>query len=303
METRKKIYNVISEFLDNSQIVKEVSSTPKRFEIVDMKELAPNIKRVVIRASLIANKAKAGQFVILRVDEYGERFPLTIFDWNKSEGLITLIFQEVGVSTRKLGMLKAGDYVMDIVGPLGNPTEIKNYGIVAVIGGGVGTALTYTWVRALKAHDNYVVTILGARTKNLLLLEDELRRLSDEVYISTDDGSKGFKGFTSELLKKLLEEGRRFDLVMAVGPVPMMRAVAEVTRPYGIKTIVSLNPIMVDGTGMCGACRVKVGGEIKFACVDGPEFDAHQIDFNQLMNRLRFYRDEEMKALKAKFND
>ena len=280
-----------------------MSSTPKRFEIVDMKELAPNIKRVVIRAPLIANKAKAGQFVILRVDEYGERFPLTIFDWNKSEGLITLIFQEVGVSTRKLGMLKAGDYVMDIVGPLGNPTEIKNYGTVAVIGGGVGTALTYTWVRALKAHDNYVVTILGARTKNLLLLEDELRRLSDEVYISTDDGSKGFKGFTSELLKKLLEEGRRFDLVMAVGPVPMMRAVAEVTRPYGIKTIVSLNPIMVDGTGMCGACRVKVGGEIKFACVDGPEFDAHQIDFNQLMNRLRFYRDEEMKALKAKFND
>ena len=303
METRKKIYNVISEFLDNSQIVKEVSSTPKKFEIVDMKELAPNIKRVVIRAPLIANKAKAGQFVILRVDEYGERFPLTIFDWNKSEGLITLIFQEVGVSTRKLGMLKAGDYVMDIVGPLGNPTEIKNYGIVAVIGGGVGTALTYTWVRALKAHDNYVVTILGARTENLLLLEDELRRLSDEVYISTDDGSKGFKGFTSELLKKLLEEGRRFDLVMAVGPVPMMRAVAEVTRPYGIKTIVSLNPIMVDGTGMCGACRVKVGGEIKFACVDGPEFDAHQIDFNQLMNRLRFYRDEEMKALKTKFND
>lgn len=283
--------------------MKGVSSTPKRFEIVDMKELAPNIKRVVIRAPLIANKAKAGQFVILRVDEYGERFPLTIFDWNKSEGLITLIFQEVGVSTRKLGMLKAGDYVMDIVGPLGNPTEIKNYGTVAVIGGGVGTALTYTWVRALKAHDNYVVTILGARTKNLLLLEDELRRLSDEVYISTDDGSKGFKGFTSELLKKLLEEGRRFDLVMAVGPVPMMRAVAEVTRPYGIKTIVSLNPIMVDGTGMCGACRVKVGGEIKFACVDGPEFDAHQIDFNQLMNRLRFYRDEEMKALKAKFND
>ncbi|RJS86044.1 sulfide/dihydroorotate dehydrogenase-like FAD/NAD-binding protein [Candidatus Bathyarchaeota archaeon] len=268
-----------------------------------MKELAPGIKRVVIRAPLIASKAKAGQFVILRVDEYGERFPLTIFDWNKSEGLITLIFQEVGVSTRKLGMLKAGDYVMDIVGPLGNPTEIKNYGTVAVIGGGVGTALTYTWVRALKAHGNYVVTILGARTESLLLLEDELRRLSDEVHISTDDGSKGFKGFTSELLKKLLEEGRRFDLVMAVGPVPMMRAVAEVTRPYGIKTIVSLNPIMVDGTGMCGACRVKVGGEIKFACVDGPEFDAHQIDFNQLMNRLRFYRDEEMKALKTKFND
>ena len=267
-----------------------------------MKNLAPSIKRVVIRAPLIASKAKAGQFVILRVDECGERIPLTIVDRDPSEGLITLIFQEVGVSTKKLGSLKAGDYVMDAVGPLGNPTEIKNYGTVAIVGGGVGTALIYPWIKVLKAHGNHVVTILGARTESLLLLEDELRRLSDEVYISTDDGSKGFKGFTSELLKKLLEEGRRFDLVMAVGPVPMMKAVAEVTRPYGIKTIVSLNPIMVDGTGMCGACRVKVGGEIKFACVDGPEFDAHQVDFDQLMNRLRFYRDEEIRALKTKFS-
>ena len=276
-------------------------STPKKFKIISIEELAPDIKRIIIHAPLIASKAQAGQFVILRIDEYGERFPLTLVDWKPADGLITLIFQEVGVSTRKLGGLKAGDYIMDIVGPLGNPTEINKYGTVAVIGGGVGTALIYPWIRALKSYGNRIVTILGARTKNLLLLENDLQELSDEIYISTDDGSKGFKGFTSDVLKKLLTEGRRFDLVMAAGPVPMMRAVAEVTRPYGIKTIVSLNPIMVDGTGMCGACRVKVGGEIKFACVDGPEFDAHKVDFNQLMNRLRFYRKEEAEAVKLKF--
>jgi len=276
-----------------------VSSTPKQFKVVSVEKLAPNIKRIVIHAPLIARKAQAGQFVILRVDERGERFPLTLVDWNPAEGLITLIFQEVGVSTRKLGSLKAGDYVLDIVGPLGNPTEIEDYGTVAVIGGGVGTALIYPWIRALKSRDNYIVTILGARTESLLLLEDKLRALSDEIYISTDDGSKGIKGFTSDVLKKLLMEGRRFNLVMAAGPVPMMRAVAEVTRPYKIKTIVSLNPIMVDGTGMCGGCRVTVGGEIKFACVDGPEFDAHKVDFRQLMNRLRFYIEEEKKAASA----
>ena len=274
---------------------------PKKFKVVDIEELAPNIKRIVINAPLIARKAQAGQFVILRVDERGERFPLTIVDWKPNEGLITLIFQEVGVSTKKLGSLEPGDYIMDIVGPLGNPTEVKNYGTVAVIGGGVGTALIYPWIRALKPHGNYIVTIIGARTKSLLLLEDTLREISDEIYISTDDGSKGIKGFTSDVLRELLENGRRFDLVMAVGPVPMMKVVADVTRPYKIKTIVSLNPIMVDGTGMCGACRVKVGGEIKFACVDGPEFDAHQVDFRQLMNRLAFYREEEMKAARLKF--
>jgi len=278
-----------------------VPSTPKKFKVISIEELAPNIKRIVVHAPLIARKAKAGQFVILRVDEHGERFPLTLVDWKPAEGLITLIFQEVGVSTRKLGSLKAGDHIMDVVGPLGNPTEIEDYGNVAVIGGGVGTALIYPWIRALKSRSNYIVTILGARTENLLLLEDELRALSDEIYISTDDGSKGIKGFTSDVLKKMLEEERKFDLVMAAGPVPMMRAVAEVTRPYKIKTVVSLNPIMVDGTGMCGACRVKVGGEIKFACVDGPEFDAHKVDFRQLMNRLGFYREEEAKAVKLKF--
>ena len=276
-------------------------STPKKFKVISIEELAPNIKRIVVHAPLIASKAQAGQFVILRVDEYGERFPLTLVDWKPAEGLITLIFQEVGVSTKKLGSLKAGDCIMDVIGPLGNPTEIKNYGTVAVIGGGVGTALIYPWIRALKSCGNRVITILGARTESLLLLEDDLRAVSDEIHISTDDGSKGIKGFTSDVLKNLISEGKRFDLVMAAGPVPMMRAVAEVTRPYKIKTIVSLNPIMVDGTGMCGACRVKVGGEIKFACVDGPEFDAHKVDFRQLMNRLRFYREEEMKAVKLKF--
>ncbi|RLI06441.1 sulfide/dihydroorotate dehydrogenase-like FAD/NAD-binding protein [Candidatus Bathyarchaeota archaeon] len=276
-------------------------STPKKFKVISIEELAPNIKRIVVHAPLIASKAQAGQFVILRVDEYGERFPLTLVDWKPAEGLITLIFQEVGVSTKKLGSLKAGDCIMDVIGPLGNPTEIKNYGTVAVIGGGVGTALIYPWIRALKSCGNRVITILGARTESLLLLEDDLRAVSDGIYISTDDGSKGIKGFTSDVLKNLISEGKRFDLVMAAGPVPMMRAVAEVTRPYKIKTIVSLNPIMVDGTGMCGACRVKVGGEIKFACVDGPEFDAHKVDFRQLMNRLRFYREEELKAVKLKF--
>jgi len=265
----------------------------KKFMVLSKEELAPQIKRIVVSAPLIAKKAKAGQFVILRVDERGERFPLTLVDWNPDKGTITLIFQEVGVSTRKLEKLNSGDYIEDIVGPLGNPTEIDKYGHVAVVGGGVGTALIYPWVRSLKKAGNHVTTIIGARSANLLLLERELSELSDEIYISTDDGTKGVKGFTSDVLKSLLEKGEKFNLVMAAGPVPMMRAIAEVTRPYGIKTIVSLNPIMVDGTGMCGGCRVTVGGETKFACVDGPEFDAHKVDFRELMNRLRTYQEEE----------
>jgi len=265
----------------------------KKFMVLSKEELAPQIKRIVVSAPLIAKKAKAGQFVILRVDERGERFPLTLVDWNPDKGTITLIFQEVGVSTRKLGKINSGDYIEDIVGPLGNPTEIDKYGHVAVVGGGVGTALIYPWVRSLKKAGNHITTIIGARSANLLLLEKELSELSDEIYISTDDGTKGVKGFTSDVLKSLLEKGKKFNLVMAAGPVPMMRAIAEVTRPYGIKTIVSLNPIMVDGTGMCGGCRVTVGGETKFACVDGPEFDAHKVDFRELMNRLRTYQEEE----------
>jgi len=268
----------------------------KGFKILSREALTPETKRIKVLAPLIAQKALAGQFVILRIDEHGERFPLTLVDWNPSEGSIVLIFQEVGVSTRNLGALKVGDCIEDIVGPLGNPSDTKKYGTVAVIGGGVGTALIYPWIRALRQSGNYIVTILGARNVNLLLLEDELRSSSDELHISTDDGSKGFKGFTADVLNNLLEAGRRFDLVTAVGPVPMMRAVAEVTRPYKIRTVVSLNPIMVDGTGMCGGCRVTVSGETKFACVDGPEFDAHQVNFRELMNRLQTYKDEETAA-------
>lgn len=267
------------------------------FKILKKEELAPGIKRIVVYAPLIAQKAKVGQFVILRVDEYGERFPLTLVDWNPDEGTITLIFQEVGVSTKKLGALKVGDRILDLVGPLGNPSEIRRYGETVVIGGGVGTALMYPQVLALKDAGNKVTSIIGARTASLLLLVDEISKLSDELYISTDDGSMGIKGFTSDVLKRLLESGRHFDYVFAVGPVLMMRAVAEVTRPYRIKTVVSLNPIMIDGTGMCGGCRVRVGEATKFACVEGPEFDAHQVDFTELIRRLRAYREEEIKAV------
>jgi ferredoxin--NADP+ reductase len=268
----------------------------QKFQILKKDSLAPGIKRLVVSAPLIARKAHAGQFVILRIDERGERFPLTLVDWNPKEGSIVLILQEVGASTKKLGSLNVGDTIMDIVGPLGNPTEAEKYGEVAVVGGGVGTALIYPWVRALKEAGNRVITILGARNVSLLLLEEELRSLSDELHVSTDDGTKGFKGFTADVLKSLLEKGKKIDLVMAAGPVPMMRAVAEVTRPFKVKTVVSLNPIMVDGTGMCGGCRITVGGETKFACVDGPEFDAHQVDFRELMNRLRTYTEEEAEA-------
>jgi ferredoxin--NADP+ reductase len=268
----------------------------QKFQILKKDSLAPGIKRLVVSAPLIAKKAHAGQFVILRIDERGERFPLTLVDWNPKEGTIVLILQEVGASTKKLGNLNIGDTIMDIVGPLGNPTEAEKYGEVAVIGGGVGTALIYPWVKALKEAGNRVITILGARNVNLLLLEEELRSLSDELHVSTDDGTKGLKGFTADVLKSLLEKGKKIDLVMAAGPVPMMRAVAEVTRPFKVKTVVSLNPIMVDGTGMCGGCRITVGGETKFACVDGPEFDAHQVDFRELMNRLRTYTEEETEA-------
>jgi ferredoxin--NADP+ reductase len=247
----------------------------------------------------IAEKAQAGQFVILRVDEEGERIPLTLFEWNNAEGTvgtITLIFQQLGVSTKKLGALNVGDEILNVAGPLGNPSQIQNYGVAAVVCGGVGTAAAYPIAKALKAAGNTVVSILGARNKDLLILEDEMKAVSDELYISTDDGSKGQKGFVSDVLKSLIEKKRKFGIVYAIGPVPMMRATAEVTRPYGIKTIVSLNPIMVDGMGMCGACRVTVEGTTKFACVDGPEFDAHKTDFRELMERLKEYPSEERVA-------
>jgi len=268
------------------------------FKILEMETLAPEIKRLVVSAPLIAERAQVGQFIIVRVDEKGERFPLTLVDWNPAEGSITLVFLEVGVSTKKLGTLKVGDQILDLVGPLGNPAEIERYGEAVVIGGGVGIAAMYPRVKALKKAGNQVTSIIGAKTSNLLIYEREIKGWSDELHVSTDDGSRGFKGFTSNVLGELLNRGRRFNFVFAVGPVLMMRAVTEVTRPYGIRTVASLNPIMVDGTGMCGACRVTVGGKTKFTCVDGPEFDAHLVDFAELIARLRTYIGEEQQALR-----
>ncbi|HLB99720.1 MAG TPA: sulfide/dihydroorotate dehydrogenase-like FAD/NAD-binding protein [Candidatus Bathyarchaeia archaeon] len=267
-------------------------------KIMAKKELAPKIKLLEIEAPEIAAKAQAGQFVILRLDEAGERFPLTLVDWNTKKGAITLIFLEVGVSTERLGQLKEQDMIMDIVGPLGKPSEIKKYdNMVCVIGGGVGTASAYPIARAFKEAGSKVIAIIGAKTAGMLILEDEISQVSDELVISTDDGTKGQKGFVSDALKKLVEKGYKFDAVYAIGPTVMMRAVAETTRPFGLKTIVSLNPIMVDGMGMCGACRVTVDGVTKFGCVDGPEFDAHKVNFGELLERQRGYMTEEKMAL------
>ena len=267
------------------------------YRIIAKKELAPKIKLLEIEAPAVAAKSQAGQFVILRVDEKGERIPLTLVDWKKVEGTITLIFLEIGASTEKLGKLDVGHSILDICGPLGRPTVISEYGIVAVIGGGVGTASAYPIARALKQAGNNVTVIIAAKTAELVILEREMKEVSDTLYISTDDGTKGQKGFAVHVLKKLIDEGSLFDAVWAIGPTVMMRSIADATKPYGIHTIVSLNPIMVDGMGMCGACRVTVGGDTKFACVDGPEFDAHSVDFGELMKRQLVFLSEEKTAL------
>jgi ferredoxin--NADP+ reductase len=224
--------------------------------------------------------------------------PLTLVDWDNAKGDITLVFQEIGVSTRKLGSLGVGDELLHLLGPLGNSSDLSHHSTVAVICGGVGTAAAYPVARAFKDKGDEVISIMGARNKNMLILENEMKSVSDQFYVSTDDGSKGHKGFVSHVLESLISQGARFDHVYACGPPVMMRAVTEVTRPCGIKTTVSLNPIMVDGMGMCGACRVCVGGQTKFACVDGPEFDGHQVDFKELINRLGMYESEEKRALR-----
>jgi len=267
------------------------------YKVLAKRELAPQIKLFKVHAPDITEKAMPGQFVIVRIDEEGERIPLTLVNWEKDKDAITLIFQEVGVSTRKLGTLEVDDEILDIVGPLGNPSDIQHYGTVAVVCGGVGAVAAYPIAKALKGNGNKIISIVGARTKEMLILEKEMKRVSDELYISTDDGSKGHKGFASDVLKALIKKGYSLDIVYAIGPLLMMQATSEVTCPYGIKTIVSLNPIMVDGMGMCGACRVTVGGRTKFACVDGPEFDGHKVNFNELIKRLRMYQSEEKLAL------
>jgi len=263
------------------------------YEIVEKQVLSETVKLMKIKAPLVAKKAKAGQFIILRIDEKGERIPLTIADFDRKKGTITIIFMEVGKTTKQLGKLKTGDTLLNFAGPLGVPSEIKKYGTVVMIGGGVGIAPLYPIVKALKEAGNYVVSILGARNEKLLLLEKEIDAFSDEFYITTDDGSKGQKGFISDVLQGLVDEKREIHMVMTIGPVIMMKVVADLTRKYGIKTLVSLNPIMVDGTGMCGGCRVSIDGETKFACVDGPEFDGHLVDFENLMLRNRRFIKEE----------
>ncbi|MGE5533849.1 MAG: sulfide/dihydroorotate dehydrogenase-like FAD/NAD-binding protein [Bacillota bacterium] len=281
----------------NESQIESVGTSISSHRIIDKRELGPQVKLIRIHAPEIAEKAKAGQFVILRTDDEGERIPLTLVSWNKKEGTITLIFQEVGVSTKKLGALQTGERIANLLGPLGNPSDIKFYGLVAVVCGGVGTAAAYPIAKALKEEGNKVISVIGARNRELLILEEEMTNVSDELYISTDDGSKGQKGFVSDVLKLLINKEYKFKVVYTIGPPIMMKTVAEVTRPYAIKTIVSLNPIMVDGMGMCGACRVTVGGQTKFACVDGPEFDAHQTDFDGLIKRLKVYPSEEKQAL------
>lgn len=266
-------------------------------KIVASEALAPDIKRITISAPIIAEKRKPGQFIILRLYETGERIPLTIFDSDDEQGTITLVVQGIGKSTIELNNLEAGDTILDVVGPLGMPSEIKDYGTVVVMGGGVGTAVAYPTAKALKEAGNYVISIIGCRSQNLVILEDDLCEIADECYVSTDDGSYGFNGLCTGKLTDLIDSGVEIDVVFAVGPLPMMRAVAETTRPLGIHTVVSLNPIMVDGTGMCGGCRATVGGETVFVCVDGPEFDGHKVDFEQLMKRNKSYRMDEAAAL------
>jgi len=261
--------------------------------IVEKTDLSENVVRMVLEAPAIARKRKAGQFVVLIMDEKGERIPLTIVDSDPGQGTITIIFQVVGKTTSAMSAMKAGDAFRDVQGPLGNPTDIHRVGQVVCIGGGVGVGVVYPLAAALKQAGNRVISIIGARTKALLILEEEMKGVSDRLIVATDDGSYGFHGFVSTVLQDLIDAGERIDEVFAIGPVPMMKVIADLTRPHGIRTIVSLNPIMVDATGMCGACRVSVGGKTKFTCVDGPEFDGHQVDFDLLASRLRMYREQE----------
>jgi ferredoxin--NADP+ reductase len=272
------------------------------FRIVEAEFIAPEIKRFVIEAPRIARKRQAGQFVIVRVYDRGERIPLTIADGDPGRGTITLIVQGVGKTTKLMNALGPGDALLDLVGPLGKPSEVSNYGTAVVIGGGVGAAIAYPTAKALHEAGNRVVSILGGRTRDLVILEPEIRAISNEVFVTTDDGSYGRKGLVIDPLKELIAAGRRTGLVLAIGPVRMMQAVAEVTRPHGIPTVVSLNSLMVDGTGMCGGCRIITSEGARFACVDGPEFDAHTVDFEILAQRNRAYAEREAEELRE-FHD
>ncbi|MFH0941460.1 MAG: sulfide/dihydroorotate dehydrogenase-like FAD/NAD-binding protein [Chloroflexota bacterium] len=267
------------------------------YQILLKEDLVPKVHLYKIYAPDVARKARAGQFIIIRIDEKGERIPLTIADWDAAEGSVTVVVMEVGVTTSRLARLKTGDYITDFVGPLGLPTHIESLGHVVCVAGGFAVATIYPIARAMRAQGNRVTAILGARNKDLLFWEDRLKSVSDELIVTTDDGSYGHKGLVTEPLKELCQGNRKIARVIAIGPSVMMKFCSATTQPFGIKTIVSLNPIMVDGTGMCGCCRVSVGGVTRFVCVDGPDFDGHQVDWDLLLARQRSYLDEEKRAL------
>ena len=265
------------------------------YKIIKKRYLNPaqNTIEMVVEAPLVAKKCLAGQFIIFRTHEYGERIPLTIADYDRKAGTVTIMFQPIGVSTARLAALNEGEYILDFAGPLGKPSEIEGLRRVAVVGGGVGCAIAYPVAKAIHQTGAEVDIIAGFRNKDIVMLEDEMKAACKNLYITTDDGSYGEKGFTTTKLKALIDAGNAYDEVIAIGPAMMMKFVCDVTKPYGIKTVVSLNPIMIDGTGMCGGCRVTVGGKTRFACVDGPEFDGHEVDWDELIKRNAFYKEEE----------
>ena len=265
------------------------------YKIIRKEVLNPTVTLMEVEAPFVAKKAEPGQFIILRVDAEGERIPLTIADYDRTKGTITIIFQIVGASTFKLNTLNEGEYIHDFVGPLGVPTHTEGLKKVAVVGGGVGCAIAYPVAKKLHELGCEVHSIIGFRNKDLIILENEFANVSDKLFVMTDDGSHGRKGVVTSPLKELIESGENYDEVITIGPLIMMKFVVATTKPHNIKTIVSMNPIMIDGTGMCGGCRLTVGGKTKFACVDGPDFDAHKIDFDEVINRTRIYKDQERK--------
>lgn len=269
------------------------------FKIVRKETLNPAVKLMEIEAPYVARKAEPGQFIIFRINEEGERVPLTIADYDREKGTVTIVFQEVGKTTKMLGQMNEGDELLDFVGPLGVASHLENYKKVAVIGGGLGTAIAYPQAKKLHAMGAEVDSIIGFRNKDLIILQKEMEKASTRVFTVTDDGSNGNKGFVTDMLKKLIEEGNQYDLVIAIGPLIMMKFVSLLTKQYGIKTLVSMNPVMIDGTGMCGGCRLTVGGKTKFACVDGPDFDGHEVDFDEAMRRQNMYKKEEKSSDEA----
>ncbi len=272
------------------------------YKILKKEVLNPQVVLIEVDAPLVARKAEPGQFIILRVDEFGERVPFTIADYDREKGTITIIYQIVGKSTKQLAQLNEGDYIADFVGPLGTASHLDSYKKVAVIGGGLGTAIAYPQAKKLHKLGACVHSVAGFRNKDLIILEDELKKVSDKTVITTDDGSNGLQGFVTDRLKELIEAGNEYDLVIAIGPLVMMRAVCNLTKEYNIKTVISMNPVMIDGTGMCGGCRITVGGKTKFACIDGPDFDGHEVDFDSAIARQAMFKDMERQSYEEDCN-